>query len=141
MLTNIHYLSDVIPIMANLPQDRFHHRVRLAANKYFPREIVIRKRTNRCEHAVPSDLPSFLQFIEREFLLDEFCVAVAILFFAIACQKIGEPRNHVAIQVLRDDSDGIRFRVGRPMNLLVIKLLQCFRSERTKLLETIERED
>src|ERR1700733_11404683 len=65
LFADIHYLPYMIAVMAYLPEDSFHHSVRLATDKDFFFYIVIRYGTNKSENAVPSLIPSFSQFIER----------------------------------------------------------------------------
>src|SRR6266403_1643144 len=87
--------------------------MRLGANGYCARYILVAQWLERVEEKLPPCLPEFHQFSASLGRLFEFSVAVAVGFLAVAGQKIFPARTHVPGHMFRDDSDAIGFFVKR----------------------------
>src|SRR5882672_10796841 len=87
--------------------------MRLGANGYCARYILVAQWLDRVEEKLPAALPEFHQLRARLRWLFEFGVAVAVGLFAVAGQKIFPARTHVAGHMFHDDGDAIGFFVKR----------------------------
>src|SRR6266404_527566 len=104
-------LTDVVSVVADLAVDGLHHGVRLGADGDGTGQILILQSVECIETNLPPSFPQGDQTrtsLRRSF---KFGVAVAIRLFAVAGQKIGPTRAHIAGHVLDDDGDGVGFGV------------------------------
>src|SRR5258705_13454828 len=87
--------------------------MRLGANGYRARYILVAQWLERIEEKLPTALPEFHQLRASLRRLFEFGVAVAVGLFAVGRQKIFPARTHVAGHMFHDDGDAIGFFVER----------------------------
>src|SRR5258708_4577266 len=87
--------------------------MRLGANGYRARRILVAQWLERIEEKLPAALPEFHQFSANLGRLFEFSVAVAVGLFAVGGEKIFPARTHVAGHVFHDDGDAIGLFVKR----------------------------
>jgi hypothetical protein len=107
-----HDLTHVVGIVGQLPIDRFHHSVRFTTDGDRLLEILPADGRDRPDRQLPTRFPARQETLPGvRFFALELPVALAVGLLAIACQKIGPARPHVAGQVLHDQSDAVRLGV------------------------------
>jgi hypothetical protein len=79
-----HNLPAMIAVMRHLPVDRLHHGMRLAANRYFLRQIILTQRLQRSKHASPSLFPRSQYRLARLRRIHKLQIPPPVRLFTIA---------------------------------------------------------
>ena len=112
-------LADVIGIVGYLAIDRLHDGVGFVADEDFAAEVGVGERGDGVEEVCPAGFPLGNELVARCGWRFEFSVAIAVGLFAVGGEEIGPAGAHVAVEVLDDDGDGIRFFVEGDTQRLV----------------------
>src|SRR5207302_2954832 len=116
-------LAGVLGVVRDLAVDGLHHSVRLPAHCHRMHDMLWLERIQGGEDAVPAFFPPLHYFrASGSGAKFKFAIAKTVGLFAIRREEVGETRSHIACEVLDQNRNGIRFRVDRDEEILVIKL-------------------
>src|SRR5581483_556183 len=117
-------LPAVIRVVPELPHDRLHDGVGLAANGHGAAYVLGLEQGDGIEHVLPTGFPPAHDVVAgRVRVHDEFLVAVAIRLFAVGSEEVSEAGTHVAGQMLDDDRDAVCLGIEGDKELVFAQLV------------------
>src|SRR5579863_6289816 len=123
MLGQENDLASVLGVVRDLPIHRLQDGMGLAANCDRAHDVLWLKAFDGREHACPTLFPPAHDIRTGSGRCHfEFLIAIAVWLLAIGGQEVGEPRAHVARQMLDEDGDRIRLWIERYEQLFVFQL-------------------